>query len=354
MIYCVGCEDIFNEDFKHVSIDFVCDWVSNVDSIAVDTETEGLFDFSNKVIMLQLGNKTDQFVIDCRTVDVRCLKSFFEGNKEKIFWNAKFDVNFLRFTFGWNIKSVYDCFLSECIITTGHMDRQLSLEAACLKYCNKQLNKETRNKFVGLKGASFTATQIQYGAEDIQFLHDIQSKQRVIFNEFDPDIQSLEDKTVLVLADIEYNGMKLDAGKWNKIANLTAQNSRDIENRLDKLVLANSKLKKWHVIQGDLFSDGRPEINYSSSQQNMQILTALGINVKSTNEKDLLKHAKSSEFVKTLLEYKKQNKLANSFGKNFLKYINPVTGRIHQSIWQILDTGRMSSREPNLKCWVPL
>ena len=47
-----------------------------------------------------------------------------------------------------------------------------------------------------------------------------------------------------------------------------------------------------------------------------------------------------------LIEYSKYKKLSESFGRDFLKFVNPLTNRIHQSIWQILSTGRMSSREP--------
>jgi DNA polymerase-1 len=52
--------------------------------------------------------------------------------------------------------------------------------------------------------------------------------------------------------------------------------------------------------------------------------------------------------IAAMLEYSKQKKLSDSFGYDFLKYINPQTHRVHQDIWQILDTGRMSSSEPNM------
>ena len=41
-------------------------------------------------------------------------------------------------------------------------------------------------------------------------------------------------------------------------------------------------------------------------------------------------------------------KLSSAFGKDFLKFINKKTGRVHASYWQILSTGRISVSDPNL------
>ena len=57
-----------------------------------------------------------------------------------------------------------------------------------------------------------------------------------------------------------------------------------------------------------------------------------------TNYKDLQGNKSKHPIFNLLIEYSKQNKLATSFGKDFLKFINPVTKRLHPNYWQILKS----------------
>jgi DNA polymerase-1 len=47
--------------------------------------------------------------------------------------------------------------------------------------------------------------------------------------------------------------------------------------------------------------------------------------------------------IKPYLKYKETQKEVSTYGYNWKNYINPITGRIHTSFTQILNTGRMSS-----------
>ena len=49
-----------------------------------------------------------------------------------------------------------------------------------------------------------------------------------------------------------------------------------------------------------------------------------------------------------MIELSKQAKLSSTYGRAFLKYINPTTKRIHTNFWQLLNSGRVSSSEPSL------
>lgn len=49
------------------------------------------------------------------------------------------------------------------------------------------------------------------------------------------------------------------------------------------------------------------------------------------------------------MEFRKYQKAVTTYGKAFLKHINPVTSRIHSSYWQIQDSSRFSSNDPNLQ-----
>lgn len=63
----------------------------------------------------------------------------------------------------------------------------------------------------------------------------------------------------------------------------------------------------------------------------------------------LNKYSKKYPIVKEYLEYKELKKLVSSYGEKFLRHVNPVSGRVHTTFYQILDTGRISSSGPNLQ-----
>jgi len=55
------------------------------------------------------------------------------------------------------------------------------------------------------------------------------------------------------------------------------------------------------------------------------------------------------DFINIYLKYKETEQRCTTFGKDFLKYINPITKRVHSNYRQILNTGRISSSGPNLQ-----
>lgn len=352
MIYIVSNIPLIEDSrFKEASIQDVAKFMESRKTVAVDTETEGFFDFDNDVIMLQVGDCVDQYVIDTRGLDISLLKPYFESNTiTKVFWNAKFDINFLRHSFGFRVNNVYDCFLAESLLNAGYKDAKLSLGAGAIKYCNKVLNKEVRNKFTNLEGIPFNSSQIVYGAEDVEYLLKIKEIQERLIEEQDLErVLYLENNAVLAIADIEYNGICIDTQRWIEVAVKTEALTDEYIGKLDSIVLNDARLSRFVPpgIQGNLFGyeERRLHINWGAPKQKLKILHTIGVDVDSTDISELIPY-RHFPLVGMLIEYSKYKKLSESFGRDFLKFVNPLTNRIHQSIWQILSTGRMSSREP--------
>lgn len=123
--------------------------------------------------------------------------------------------------------------------------------------------------------------------------------------------------------------------------------------------LQNSNPFIYKDLQGDLFSgfdhSEKCKINWNSAQQVIPFLEVLGVNVtsfdpktktskKSVEEKVLEPQSSKFPFIPLYLSYKKAQKVVSTYGENFLKAINPISGRIHASFNQLgTDTGRMSS-----------
>jgi DNA polymerase I-like protein with 3'-5' exonuclease and polymerase domains len=328
------------------------EWLEDKEELALDTETEGFFDHSNKIVMLQISDGKDCYVIDTRGTNyLKRLRGRLE-DKLILGQNLKFDYKFLKAE-GIILRKIYDTFLVECILTNGKENRELGLGAISEKYLRKSLDKSVRNQFVGLKGQPFTEKQIVYGAEDVEGLFGIREAQLREVGQLDlNNVVDLENDACLALADIEYNGIKLDIDAWLKLADKVESKIPQYEAELDEMVKTDPRLSKFvqtHV-QGNLFADveegyehGRDvTIKWSSPTYIAKVLAVLGIDAPSTSEKEISKFQDSYPIIKRFIDYKKDSKLATTYGKNFVNFINPVTKRIHGNFWQILDTFRVS------------
>lgn len=113
-------------------------------------------------------------------------------------------------------------------------------------------------------------------------------------------------------------------------------------------------------LQGDLFTgfDTKPycTLNWSSTKQLIPFFELMGYNLEIFDKKEKRKKKsvaaeviKSQEKInpelsKAYTNFKKFEKICDSFGEKWLKAINPVTGRIHADFHQLgTDTARLSS-----------
>lgn len=347
--------------FKTSSMDRVLSYCQSRSVLGLDTETEGKFDHSNQMIMLQIGDEYEQFVIDVRSVDISPLKPILENTEiVKILWNAKFDLKFFRMK-GLDVMNVYDGFLAEKALYNGIRSRSLSLETAAHNYLGKELDKETRGSFP--KGSKpFTDRQIRYGAEDVEFLPQIRRmqleelKKWEILNEAE-----LENRYIRVHADMEYFGIKIDTERWERLEEDKYQQLQEARRQLDDYVSINGH-EDFVDHQGDLFSNRvKSTINWSSPKQVAEFCQHIGLETRvkdpktgkikhSVDESQIRKNQdKFPQFVELFLDYKAKSELVSRYGKKFLLHMNKRTGRIHSDFFPFINTGRLSSSEPNMQ-----
>jgi len=350
---------VFADTIQERTIQDCLAYFENINEIAVDTETQGFDPHTKNVLSIQIGHFENQFVVDCTTVNIAQLKPLLENeNKVFLFHNAKFDLKFL---YKHNIypKKVYDTFLAECILTTGWEERELSLKWVAHKYCGVTLDKSIRGT-IHIEG--LTDRVIVYGADDVKYLPLIKEKQLVQIEHFNlHNLLRLENEVVKVFARMEFNGAPLNKVKWQEVSEQVETNVKALEEQMDALIYTHGikDLPKANVLtkyceiykQGNMFFDDKQRdcnINWSSPAQKTKLLQDLGLKVTSVDDKTLQKLKTQHPIVPLLITYSKQNKLATSFGKDFLKFVNPVTGRVHGNVWQVLSTGRISISEPNI------
>lgn len=352
MYYYVGSKRLFDSDkIKWCSVEDSLEYLNKLYEIGVDTETEGFDPHTKNLLSIQLGDFDNQYFINLSEVSITKYYNLLTSDKLFILQNARFDLRFLMHK-NIYLNRVYDTFLAECILTTGYEEgeRDVSLKALGKKYCNIELDKSIRGKIH--KG--ITDAVIIYGCDDVKYLLPIKNKQLEQIIEYDLiNVLNLENDVVKVFAKMEYNGVGFDASNWKRVAEITKSQVQKLEDTLDNIIL-NSKIgaKYKTVVQGNLFFEEKIKkttINWSSPAQKLKILKELGVKVTSTSDKDLQLNKSKHPIIPILIEYSKSNKLVSSFGESFLKFINPVTNRIHPEIWQILSTGRISMSNPNIQ-----
>ena len=384
MIYFVtGQRELFefpDAKYKCISVEESLKILEPLRVVGLDTETTGTEIWQGKLLTLQLGNKENQVVIDCMTIDVKQYKDYLESDRLFIIHNAKFDLRWL-YKEHIVVRNVYDTYLAEKILFLGFPPGivSLSLQACCDRYLHIYLDKTVRGQI----HAGMTEEVIVYAANDVVHLEDIMNLQLITINARGQKVAlDIENEFVRVLAYIEYCGIKLDPIKWKAKMDKDAERLRVAEQKLNdwvvdyvmkkndpSLIARNYDTHKkgksakladnvYVVIpQPSLFAefDTGPQciINWNSSKQVIKLFEELGFDLlvkdkktgkmkKSVESKFIELQASKSSIVPLYLEYSAAFKVVTSFGQNFLDAINPVTQRIHPTFNQMMDTGRLS------------
>ena len=157
----------------------------------------------------------------------------------------------------------------------------------------------------------------------------------------------------------------MSLSRWNEKMARDKMNLNQAVSELNQYVVNlynnNHKLYepfvKW--VDADLFGFVEAgytcTINWSSSKQVIPLFKILGIKTKtfdkktgkekdSIEEKVLTPQADQFPIIPLFLKYQGASKLVSTYGENWVKAVNPKTGRIHVEIHSIgTDTARMSS-----------
>lgn len=317
--------------------------------LGVDTETSGLDFTKEKLLMLQIGDRDLQFVIDVRYVDISVLTTILESEHIlKIFQNVKFDYKFIL-NEGIVLENVYDTMLVEKILYCGYPDVRVSLADICRRRLNVTLNKEVRNSFIGMTGEPFTDHQILYGADDIKHLFDIRDLQlEEIKKEKLEKVMQLENYASLAFADIEYNGLIVNREEWLAISKEEKILLVQAEKEMDDLIYNDPIFEKVipKEVQGDLFqAPRRVNVKWSSPMQSLKVLQQVIPELSNVNGKEIYVHRTRHKLIGMYIRYKEKAKVVTSYGSGFLDLVFS-DGLIHTSFDQILNTGRVSSKKP--------
>ena len=366
-IYLVtGQWQLFDNDvYKIISVEESLRLLEPLKIVGLDTETEGFSPFLKKLLMLQLGNRDFQVVIDCTTIDIKLYKEYLESDRLFIGWNLKFDVKFL-FYHGIIPKNLYDGFLAEKMKWLGWPSgmHSLSLKSAGENYLGVELDKTVRGQIIWRK--ELTDEIVKYAANDVRYLEDIMIKQQeILYARGQKLALDLENKAILPTAYFEFCGVKLSDELWTAKMKKDEEELRLAQEELDKFIVdlynegAQGISKFIEIAQPDLFgftkAGPKCKVNWNSSKQVIPLLEFFGFDLmtkdkvkggmKKSVDANVIEGQKDKHpIAEVYLRFKAAQKVVSTYGQNFLDLVNPVTGRIHSQFNQIgTDTHRYSS-----------
>lgn len=347
MIYTIGCDE-----GNKSTVEECLNYFRDKDELQLDTETTGRDCHADRIISLQLGDTENQWFIDVRKVNILKFKELIE-TKLCILQNSKFDYKMLKKA-GIELVHIYDTMLAECVLYCGYDKWGYGLVDLAKRYLDIDLSKEERETFLHVGTKEFTLKQIEYGAKDVMYLQGIRKKQLNLIEAHNLNYcVNMENQVVKALGDMEFNGMLLNRDEWLGIATKKEAELDELQEALDKIVQTEPKLAAYNpvTVQGNLFGfeERAININYGSPLQIKKLCKALGHEVESTEDRELQKLAGKHKFFSTLQKYREVAKIISTYGESFLKYISSDTGRVHTDFWQVLNTGRVSSGDPNLQ-----
>lgn len=330
--------------------------LNGVTAVSVDTETTSREPMRADIVGISLSYREDEaFYIpvghDCKGDQKQLdkqyvfdsLKSILEdSNIKKYGQNIKYEIIVFAKN-GIDLKGIgFDTMIASYLLNPSKRNHNLEMLALEHLDYRKTSYKEVAGE--GAKEINFSKVAIKEACDYSCGDADVTLKltNRLAEGLKRDDLYTLyttvELPLIKILAEIEMNGVKIDADFLNTM-------SKDLDAKLSILI-------------DKIYSAAGEEFNINSSKQLAEILfNKIGLKpVKrtktgySTNVDVLEQLADKHELPAQLLEYRQLNKLKSTYIDALPELINHETGRIHTSFNQtITATGRLSSSNPNLQ-----
>lgn len=313
---------------------------------AFDTETNTLDPKIGNVLLIQVGDENDQFVFNCFLLrdKIKELLNLLSNNScTLVGHNAKFDYEMIKGHYGIELDTWKDTMLAEQLLNQGKSKVKFNLDACLEKYLNINVNKAITASFAEMKyGQEFSEEQIDYAAQDTQYLIPLYNKLTVLINSRNmQNLVAMEFNALTATGDLEYNGIFINKKSWLALQALAETEAETIRVKLDTHF--NPFCEK------DLF--GSLSINYNSPKQISPVLEKIcKMKITSTADAALSMYEEEYPVIKDLLEYRRAIKKISTYGETFInENVHPVTDRIHSDFIQLgADSGRFASRNPNM------
>lgn len=317
-----------------------------------DTETTGLDPHSAELVGISFCFQTHQAwylpVPENREEALNLLKEFkvlFENEKiRKVGQNIKFDILMLK-DYGIEVKGeIFDTMIAHYLIQPELRHNMNYLSEIYLHY--DPVHIESLIGKAGKDQKSMRQVPVEtikeYCGEDSDVTYQLKEilEKELKEKAFIGLAEKVEFPLIYTLAQMEWNGMKLDVPSLSNYGVALEKEVAEIE-------------KEIYQLAGEEFNISSPKQLGEILFEKLAIVTdAKKTKTKqySTGEEVIQKLKDKHPIVEKVLQYRGLKKLISTYVDALPKLVNPKTKRIHTSFNQaITATGRLSSTNPNLQ-----
>lgn len=371
--------------------------------IAYDLETNGLDPRRNDILLYAFCGEDGQVFLAPWHAPIEPLLLLLE-QRIVLAHNAGFEWQFTHRRGFW-LNLVYDTQAAESLLTSGLSEKRSSLADVVKKYCGVVLDKEAQASFIDQDKRTFNPTdeQLEYAARDVSYLHEVMRQQLVALETQDlMRVARLEMAVTPVVARMELKGFKLNVVEHGKVLREAIKTERELRpqvaNVLAPLYREHIRLHNadcgpvYDLIGGEIESlvpggrvskntppemreritnlrkiraqykpkQGPIHLNLTAPKQVWSAFAQAGVKLykeetirgeiveKATLDKTVVEQNKHRHpSLEVYARWAKVQKVISTYGESLVACINPATGRIHSSYNQMVNSGRMSSSQPN-------
>ncbi|MBS4216874.1 DNA polymerase I [Bacillus sp. FJAT-49711] len=338
-----GAEDSVLEEVKDITFETVetitDDLFADENSFYVEILDDNYF--SGEIIGFALSNEKGDFYLPVeKALSSEVFKKWAEDEgKKKRVYDAKLSIVALKRK-GIDLKGIdFDLLLASYLLNPTESTEDFAGVAKRHNYTNVKTDEAVYGKGAKKKAAEGDALAehlvrkaIGIGALTEPCLKELnQNEQTELFYD-------LELPLSLVLAEMEFTGVKVDVSRLENMKIELAERLAEIESKIYELAGENFNINSPKQLGVILFEKlGLPAIKK----------TKTGF---STSADVLEKLEHEHEIIKEILTYRQLGKLQSTYIEGLLKVVHKDTNKVHTRFNQVLAaTGRLSSIDPNLQ-----
>jgi DNA polymerase-1 len=334
-------------------INELIDLLSKHDEICFDTETTDVDANRAELVGLAFSVQTGAgWYVPCPNDTNACkelihrFKPLFENPaKSWVGQNIKYDLLILKWM-GVDIRGpIFDTMLAHYVIEPDGKHGMDSMSEKYLGY--EPIHIE---ELIGKKGKSQGSMRDveseklkEYAGEDADITLQLKEKFLPLLKqkEVDTVFEKVENPLVKVLADMEYEGIRVDVEFLNEYSKELERDAKAAEERVYKEAGVRFNLGSPKQLGEVLFDKLKLDPSAKKTKTGQY----------QTGEDVLLKlAAKGHDIVDSILTFRELTKLKSTYVDALPALINPKTGRVHTTYGQaVAVTGRLASNNPNLQ-----
>lgn len=341
--YLLDNQDKIKEFIAKIS---VCDFAS------FDTETTSVDPITAELVGLSFSmQENEAFYIPLppnreKAIEIlNMLKPFYENEKIlKIGQNIKYDYIVLR-NYGIEVKGkFFDTMVAHYLLQPEVRHNMDLLAEIYLQYRTVHID-----ELIGAKGKNQKTMRdllpeqvYEYACEDADVTLKLKNvfEKELVKNELVELFYDIEMPLVLVLADMELNGIRLDSIALKESSIHIKERLINIENEIFEMAGATFNINSAQQV-GDILFDKLKIVEKTKKTKTGQY---------STSEEVLESLKGKHPIVEKILDYRGLKKLLSTYINALPELVNKKSGKIHSSFNQtVTATGRLSSTNPNLQ-----